>query len=137
MAATSNRNRPTRKIRITSRHGAAGTFTIQVGDAPVDSYLFTQLPATGARRAFRVEKWQGRVTKTYAVCLDGKASTCQCDGFLGRGHCRHIEGLTALVEAGKLPAPAMTCRKPAPCRHANVSQHEDGELVCHDCGAGM
>src|SRR5262245_7475826 len=41
----------------------------------------------------------------YQVCLDGPAdSVCCCKGFTRWGHCRHVESLTALGNAGRLPA---------------------------------
>src|SRR5262249_55988545 len=38
----------------------------------------------------------------YDVCLDGPGSDCGCKGFLRHGHCKHLDGLHALVAAGKL-----------------------------------
>src|ERR1051325_7303103 len=39
---------------------------------------------------------------TYQIGLNVKASTCCCKGFTYCGHCRHLEGITALKNAGKL-----------------------------------
>jgi hypothetical protein len=41
-------------------------------------------------------------TEPYNVCLAGADSTCDCKGHERHGHCRHIEGLTALMNAGRL-----------------------------------
>jgi hypothetical protein len=38
----------------------------------------------------------------YHVCLAGADSICDCKGFTRHGHCRHVEGLTALTKAGRL-----------------------------------
>ena len=42
----------------------------------------------------------------YHVRLDGEHSTCECKGYLRWSHCKHIESLLALEQAGKLPAAA-------------------------------
>jgi hypothetical protein len=56
--------------------------------------------------AFRLEKYEhqrrGEDDAAYNVLLDGERSTCECKGFLRWGHCRHVEALTALRQAGKL-----------------------------------
>jgi hypothetical protein len=32
----------------------------------------------------------------YDVCLNGQQSSCECKGFLHRGRCKHVDGLTTL-----------------------------------------
>jgi hypothetical protein len=63
-----------------------------------DLYYFRALPSDFGR-AFEMAKVGG---DTYAVNLDGQASTCDCKGFGRWSHCRHVESLTALIAAGKL-----------------------------------
>jgi hypothetical protein len=41
-------------------------------------------------------------SEPYGVCLAGADSTCDCKSHLRHGHCRHVEGLTALTNAGRL-----------------------------------
>ena len=56
-------------------------------------------------RAFRVTKVFPRDPMdwvTYHVCLDGARSSCECKGHAAHGHCKHVDGLAALVERGKL-----------------------------------
>jgi hypothetical protein len=40
----------------------------------------------------------------YEVCLsaDGTADACDCKGFARWSHCKHRDGLAALVKAGRL-----------------------------------
>jgi hypothetical protein len=38
----------------------------------------------------------------YHVHLEGEGRTCECRGFSRWGHCRHADGLAALLAAGKL-----------------------------------
>ena len=122
-----------------------GAGILQIDDGKtVDRYFFAPL-ASDFGRGFTVEKWADAtddrpagVVETYHVCLNGKASLCACKGFLRWNHCKHIEGLQALMDAGKLAsASAPVCRKPAPCPHENAFQSEDGELCCADCSAEL
>jgi hypothetical protein len=75
-----------------------GTLRIVEGKRS-DLYYFAEVSADYGR-GFRVEKVGG---DTYSVNLDGRASTCECKGFGRWAHCRHVESLTALIAAGKLP----------------------------------
>ncbi len=71
---------------------------ITVGKEQAD-YFLTPIPADFGR-AFRVEKigQDGR----YHVNLDGNNNTCDCPGHEKLGHCKHADGLAALVAAGRL-----------------------------------
>ena len=40
--------------------------------------------------------------ETYHVNLDGDKRTCECKGFLKWNHCKHADGLAALIAAGRL-----------------------------------
>jgi hypothetical protein len=67
------------------------------------AYLFTKFAA--------IEK-DGEPNE-YHVNLDFERGfhTCECKGHLHHGHktqCKHIAGLLALINAGKLPRPATT-----------------------------
>ncbi len=82
--------------------------TLTVGKQ-ADDYLIRRLPSDFGT-AFAVEKVADPDGHSYAVCLNGNGTgTCECLGYLRHGHCKHVEGLAALVRAGKLPA----ARKPA------------------------
>jgi hypothetical protein len=65
-------------------------------------YLLAPLAADGGR-GFRLEKigldFDG---STYHVNLDGSNRSCTCLGGLKHGHCKHGDGLAALIAAGKL-----------------------------------
>ena len=63
--------------------------------------------------AFRVEKLdhlEPGEPDNYDIALDpdgitdpdGGAHSCECKGYLKWGHCKHIESLLALIEAGVL-----------------------------------
>ena len=38
----------------------------------------------------------------YAVNIDGEKCSCECKGFASHGHCKHSDGIAALIAAGKL-----------------------------------
>ena len=97
------RPRPARSVRMVLSPSAlhAGLVRIAVGKASND-YLLERLPSDfGA--AFRLVKVLGD-HDAYHVCLDGERSLCDCKGCASAksGRCKHIDGLQALVNAGKL-----------------------------------
>jgi hypothetical protein len=74
---------------------------IRVGADECD-YLLTELPADFGR-GFRVEKIDPTAeTAAYHVNIDGSNRTCECKGHLRWGHCKHSDGLAALIVAGRL-----------------------------------
>jgi hypothetical protein len=70
--------------------------------APGDSSSTAICPTSTVGRAFLVEKVFALEEAAYHVNLNGQQSSCECKGFLHHGHCKHVEGLTVLVQAGKL-----------------------------------
>jgi hypothetical protein len=64
----------------------------------------------------------------------GPTPSCECRGWLRWGHCKHLESLTALADAGRLDTPPA----PEPCCHADTAVNDqDGERVCCDCGVSL
>jgi len=52
---------------------------------------------------FAVEKDEnGVVRETYDVNLSATGDTCTCKGHTYGGYCKHVDGIRALVSAGKL-----------------------------------
>jgi hypothetical protein len=85
-------------------------------------YFLRVLKADFGAAAFELEKFSTQTGDDeepgpYQILLDGPNSTCSCKGFLRHGMaanggtgCKHIGGVQALVNAGKLPgasAPAV------------------------------
>jgi hypothetical protein len=64
-------------------------------------YFLTNL-ASDYGRAFRVEKIGTYPEEGYDVSLSPDGNSCECKGHLRWGHCKHADGLQALVNAGKL-----------------------------------
>jgi hypothetical protein len=81
-----------------------GMLRLTVGKVAVD-YWLSRLPSDfGA--AFRLEKFAPAADEpaAYDVLLaegDGHHS-CECQGFLRWGHCKHLESLAALRKAGRI-----------------------------------
>ena len=94
------RPKPSRSIRLCLKPNGLcnGVVTITVGKESADYYLLEIASDFG--RGFTVEKIGG--TDKYAVNIDGDKKTCECKGFVRHGHCKHGDGLAALIAAGKL-----------------------------------
>ena len=79
------------------------------GELPSGSYHVQRLPSDfGA--CFRLAKFrrdrQGGQPDAYDVLvdLDEGRHSCECLGWLVHGHCKHVESLAALLNAGRLPS---------------------------------
>ncbi len=96
------RVKPARFINVAVRPSDVNPFFVVkvVEGKKLDHYAVTPIPSDWGT-AFTVEKL-GAEQEPYHVCLAGADSTCDCKGHLRHGHCRHVEGLTALANAGRL-----------------------------------
>jgi hypothetical protein len=152
------RVKPARSIRLLALlDTGAGILQVTEGKK-ADRYFFSPLDGDWGS-CYTVEKWADAtpetpagIVKRYEVCLHGEESVCCCTGFEMHGHCRHVEGLSALAAAGKLTprqaAPAepetaddtmarvlLSRERRTGCPHENVFQGEDGSgVICADCG---
>jgi hypothetical protein len=98
------RPKPARFIRWALRPGpdGNGVIRITVGGKAAD-YLLTPMRADWGR-GFRLDKigLEGNGEGPYHVNLGSDGGTCECRGYLRWGHCKHRDGLAALVAACKL-----------------------------------
>jgi hypothetical protein len=97
------RPKPERVIRlcIKPEGKAPGIVSIRVGNEAAD-YFLTAVPADFGR-GFLVEKVGiDRDTARYHVNVDGEKRSCECKGFLRHHHCKHADGIAALIAAGRL-----------------------------------
>ena len=94
--------KPTRHVRLALRpfEGNPGVVNITVGKDLTCYFIYPIASEFGA--AYRLEKFGGYGGGAYDVNLDGEGGSCECKGFLRWGHCKHVEGLRALRDAGKL-----------------------------------
>ncbi len=97
------RPKPARSIRLCVRPdgSAPGVVRITVGKKSAD-YFLTELPAAEVR-GFRVEKIGLECEESaYHVNINGPDRSCECQGYLRHQHCKHSDGLAALLAAGRL-----------------------------------
>ncbi len=96
------RTMPQRFVRLCIRpEGTApGIVRLTVGSEGAD-YFLTELPADFGR-GFTLEKVGIDAAGRYAANIDGDSRTCECKGHLRHGHCKHADGIAALIAAGKL-----------------------------------
>jgi hypothetical protein len=90
------------RLSLAPFEGNPGIVTIQAGKAIHDYFV---LPlASDFGRAFRLEKFSGELAETYHVNLDMEQGKhlCDCKGSQSWGRCKHVDGLAALLKAGKL-----------------------------------
>jgi hypothetical protein len=100
MKSTTSRQRvkAPRTIRLLTplnEEGRNALVTITTGRTAAD-YWVSRLPADFGT-AFLVEKLGS--DDRYHVNTDGH---CDCKGHTYHGHCKHVDGLAALVKAGRL-----------------------------------
>jgi hypothetical protein len=97
------RPKPERRIRLRHRPlgSIPGILEITIGKETT-GYFLTELAADYGR-GFLVEKIgaDGEEGK-YQVNIDGARESCCCMGFDRWGHCKHCDGLAALIAAGRL-----------------------------------
>jgi hypothetical protein len=80
----------------------AGTVEITAGKA-VDEYQIAEFPTGWDGRGFVLAKTAGD-ERTYDVFIgrNGQDRRCNCRGFTGHGHCKHVDALAKLIGLGKL-----------------------------------
>ncbi len=66
----------------------------------------------------------------YHVLLANGHSQCECKGFLRHNHCKHLESLTAMQKAGRLPATHRSTGQLA----ANAPEQFADEHTDAECG---
>ena len=98
------RVKPARSIRLDQRpqEELPGLLHITCGQA--ENHYYLRPLASDFGLAFDLEKFATEGGDTYHVLLslaDGKHS-CECKGFLRWSRCKHVAGLLALRQAGKL-----------------------------------
>jgi hypothetical protein len=97
------RTKPQRFVRLCVKPDgqSVGVLRIRVGKQEAD-YFLTELAADFGR-GFLVEKIDAAAEPAaYHVNLDGDKRTCECKGHLRHSHCKHADGLAALIAAGRL-----------------------------------
>src|SRR5215471_19160788 len=99
--APRQRKKPARFCKLT-RQGEDTVLVIRqvrpkAGEA-IDAYTLEPI-ASDFGRGLLLHKHDGT---SYAVCLSGPDSTCDCKGHTSHGHCKHVESLLALQQRRRL-----------------------------------
>jgi hypothetical protein len=94
------RPKPARSVRLCVKphEQGPGVLRITVGGKETD-YFLTPL-ASDFGKGFLLEKIGAE--ETYHVNVDGDKKTCECKGYLRHSHCKHGDGLAALIAARRL-----------------------------------
>jgi hypothetical protein len=120
-----------RKIGVVERHGPHALLEIVEGTpkrSKAEYYLCDEIPHDWGTAAYRLEKLDGTV---YDVLLDEQTErhSCDCLGGIQHGHqtrCKHVAGLLALRQSGKLPGWTPFPRTPAvPVSHPRLQEVGD------------
>jgi hypothetical protein len=105
-----SRRKPERQVRLTMpiRDNLMGGVQITIGKVR-HNYTILPIPSDFGV-AFRLIKselvrqpegfYELKDTARYDVLLNGEQSTCECKGFLKHHRCKHVEGLTVLLQRG-------------------------------------
>jgi hypothetical protein len=97
------RKKPARSIRLVlppNGEGRNGVVKITVGKESQD-YFLSAIPSDWGR-AFVLEKVGDPEGTAYSVNVNADAPLCDCKGHARWHRCKHVEGLAALVAAGRL-----------------------------------
>jgi hypothetical protein len=91
--------RQPRVIRLLHAPGEDGVGLFSITNARgTFYYVFKEIPCEIGGRGFAVHRLG--LANLYHVRVDGpRDSSCECLGFLRHGHCKHVQGLTALLAA--------------------------------------
>jgi hypothetical protein len=102
MTSSRSRTRPTRTIRLVRSPSAdgIGVFCVTVGETQA-FYTVHEIPCQIGGRGFAIHRL-GLGNLYHVRVGTAEDCSCECMGFLAHGYCRHILGLRALVEAGRL-----------------------------------
>ncbi len=98
----SSKRRRQRLIRLWRPPAADGVGVFSINDGKEeDFYAFGEIPCAIGGRGFAVHRLG--LGDLYHVRIGTPADcSCECLGFLRHGHCRHVQGLLALLEQGRL-----------------------------------
>jgi hypothetical protein len=78
----------------------AGVVRLTVGPR-TDDYVLTEIPSDIGGRGFQVEK-VGADDGYYVLLGSAADDGCTCKGYQRWSHCKHLDGLAALIAAGRL-----------------------------------
>jgi hypothetical protein len=77
-----------------------GVFCIAAGEK-LQFYTFREIPCDIGGRGFAVHRL-GQGNLYHVRVGTPEDNSCECMGFLRWGRCKHVAGLTALIQSGEL-----------------------------------
>jgi hypothetical protein len=90
------RKRSPRVIRLMRPLDSCGVGVFAIIDRKTAFYAFKEIPCEIGGRGFALHRLG--LGDLYHVCISSPAeSSCECLGFLRHGHCKHVQGLSALI----------------------------------------
>jgi hypothetical protein len=96
------RVRPARSIGVAVRPSDVNPFfVVRITEGKKTDFYSVRPLASDWGTAYAMAKLPEE-SEPYGVCLAGADSVCDCKGHTRHGHSRHVEGLTALTNAGRL-----------------------------------
>jgi SWIM zinc finger len=100
MSSTSKK-KPARSIRLVRPPSIDGVGVFCVVDGKhTFHYTLREIPCSIGGRGFAVHRLG--LGNLYHVHISDDDPSCECRGFLYHGYCKHVTGLLALIQAGKL-----------------------------------
>src|SRR5262249_17081963 len=94
---------PERRIAVVDRDPNGPAVVVRLEDGRKTDYYSLRPLASDFGHAYEVKKiGPAGFEPGYAVNLDPLGAACDCLGFTHHGHCRHVEGIAALRNAGQL-----------------------------------
>jgi hypothetical protein len=137
-AVKSTRPKSPRKIKVVARPcpsgGAPGELSITDGRGVTASYAYSVHPGEAAPATV---VYLGRLgsSDVYRVVIDPAGGhDCDCPGFVHHGHCKHADGLAALL-AREATRPAPRCSR---CRGVGrvtfAARGVETNTRCPQCG---
>ena len=95
------RPKPARSIRLVIAPSpiSSGVVRISIGHKSQD-YFLGEVEGVSFGRGFLVEKIGHE--ESYHVNIDHDRRTCECEGYITHSHCKHADGLAALIAAGRI-----------------------------------
>jgi hypothetical protein len=88
--------RSPRVIRLTRPPDALGVGIFSIAEKTTQHYVFKEIPCEIGGRGFVVHR-MGLATAYHVRVGRADECSCECMGFLRHGHCKHIQGLSALI----------------------------------------
>jgi hypothetical protein len=101
--ATPRKTKTSRAARV-ERLGTSTVLWLTDARNRTTAYALTRIASDLGGVAFQLHKAHqgGGEPEVYSVLIHGADSVCDCIGHAHHGRCKHVDGLAALLAAGKV-----------------------------------